>query len=121
MFSITEAAAEQIRHAARQPGNDELLLRVAAKLDDAGDLVYGMGFDEERDLDLRHETAGISVLIGQPSLELLRGTVLDFVELGPDDWRFIFIGDHNGPPPASGGCAPSGCASGGCGGCPGGA
>lgn len=118
MFSITEAAAEQIQHAALQAGSPEMLLRVAAKLDEAGELIYGMGFDEERDQDLRLESAGITVLIGEPSLQLLKGTVLDFVQLGPEDWRFIFIGHGDNQYPTSGGCAPSGCASGGCGGCP---
>lgn len=110
MFVLTPAAAEQIRRAAEeQPDNPPL--RVAAKFDNDGELVYGMGFDGERDDDLVLDSEGVTVLIAPPSQELLDGATLDFVEVHPGEYQFVF--SHRTPPEAPAG----GCNSGGCGGC----
>ncbi|RLJ63462.1 HesB/IscA family protein [Sulfurisoma sediminicola] len=124
MFKITDAAAEQIRRAAesqQQPGEDEVIgLRIAAKVDEDGELAYGMGFDEERENDVKVESAGITVLIAPHSKELLAGAMLDFVELNPGEFQFVFF-NPNEPAPMATGCG-SGSANrgGGCGGCGGG-
>lgn len=115
MFMLTPAAAEQIARAAlEQPDNPPL--RVAAKFDVDGELVYGMGFDAPRDDDLVISTEGVQVLIAPPSQSLLVGAALDFVEIHPGEYQFIF--SHAEPP------TPSLCASQrdagaptGCGGC----
>jgi iron-sulfur cluster assembly protein len=107
MFKLTPAAAEQILQAA-EVQDDEPCLRVAAKVDDDGELVYGMGFDEERENDIVVDCEGIRILISPRSQELLAGAVLDFVELKPGEFQFVFA-DAQAP-----GCAPT---SGGCGGC----
>jgi iron-sulfur cluster assembly protein len=119
MFKITEAAAEQIRRAAEsqpQPGEDEVIgLRIAAKVDENGELAYGMGFDEERENDAKVESAGITVLIAPHSQDLLAGAMLDFVELNPGEFQFVFF-NPNEPAPMATGCG-SGSSRGGCGGC----
>lgn len=107
MFKLTPAAAEQILQAA-EVQDDEPCLRVAAKVDDDGELVYGMGFDEERENDVVVDCEGIRILISPRSQELLEGAVLDFVELKPGEFQFVFA---NAKAPA---CAPT---TGGCGGC----
>ena len=107
MFKLTSAAAEQILRAA-EVQNDEPCLRVAAKIDDDGERVYGMGFDEEREDDLVVDCEGVRILISPRSQELLVGTTLDFVELKPGEFQFIFE-NPNEPP-----CAPP---AGGCGSC----
>ena len=61
MFQVTSAAAEQIRNAA-EAQDDEPSLRVAAKIDDDGELVYGMGFDEERENDIVIDCEGVTLL-----------------------------------------------------------
>ncbi len=122
MFTITETAAEQIRRAAesqQQPGEDLALgLRIAAKVDEDGELAYGMGFDEERENDVKVESAGITVLIAPHSKELLAGAMLDFVELNPGEFQFVFF-NPNEPAPMATGCGSGnrggGCGSGGCG------
>ena len=81
MFSLTTAAAQQIQQAAGASGATDLALRIAAKVDADGSLQYGMGFDEPKDEDMRLDLAGIAVVIGGESQELLADTVLDFVEL----------------------------------------
>jgi iron-sulfur cluster assembly protein len=115
MFSLTLAAAQQIRKSAAQSGTQDMALRVAAKLDSEGTLQYGMGFDEPCDEDMKLDLYGIAVVIADQSQELLAKTVLDFVELEPGDFQFIFGEDLPAPSAeASTGCGSSACASGGC-------
>lgn len=115
MFTLTPAAAEQIaRAAANQPdGMGQPMLRVAAKHDEKdGGLVYGMGFDEEREDDLILDGGGIAILISPRSQPLLEGTTLDFTEIQPGEFQFIFRVGCNAPPTAR----TSGNYGGGCGG-----
>ncbi len=96
MFTLTPPASEQIvRAAAEQPdsGGQQLpMLRVAAKHDEKdGELVYGMGFDEEREDDLVLDgSGGIAILISPHSQPLLESTTLDFAEVQPGEFQFIF-------------------------------
>jgi iron-sulfur cluster assembly protein len=115
MITVTPQAAEQIRQAAQQSEAAELALRIAAKRLADGSIDYGMGFDEEREDDLRVESEGVTVLVSPPSQSLLAGTTLDFVELAPGDFRFIFVNPQADEPPAKSGCGTGGCGSGGCG------
>jgi len=107
MFQLTPAAAEQILRAAEVQG-DEPSLRVAAKIDDDGERVYGMGFDEERESDLVVNCEGVQILISPRSQHLLAATTLDFVELHPGEFQFVFRNEGDLS------CGPS---AGGCGGC----
>ncbi len=118
MFTLTPSAAEQIiRAAATQSNGDSKSslpsLRVAAKIEE-GEIAYGMGFDDERDHDAVFESCGVTLLIAPPSQELLNGAVLDFVELKPGEFQFIFIHPENLP--ARGGCASHSTGCGSCGG-----
>ena len=113
MFQVTAAAAVQIKSAA-EVQDDEPLLRVAAKIDDDGGLVYGMGFDEERENDVVIECQGVSILISPRSQELLDEATLDFVELRPGEFQFVFIN------PKEGSCSGRTEPSSGCGTCGGG-
>ncbi|MDI6746591.1 MAG: iron-sulfur cluster biosynthesis family protein [Rhodocyclaceae bacterium] len=114
MFNLTSAAAEQIIHAAAEIDDPQETpsLRLAAKIE-GGEIVYGMGFDEQRESDAVLEVAGVTLLISPPSQELLKDTTLDFVELNPGEFQFIFI-NPNEAPLAAGGCASR---SNGCGSC----
>lgn len=106
MFTLTPSAAEQIaRAAAEQPDSKPKLpmLRVAAKYDEEdGELVYGMGFDDEREDDLVIDGGGITVLISPRSQPLLENTTLDFTEVQPGEFQFIFRGGCTSPSPKSG-------------------
>lgn len=115
MFTLTPNAAEQILRAAgaQQDGAPGIpCLRVAAKIED-GEIVYGMGFDEERDNDAAIEVSGVTILIAPRSQELLTGATLDFVELKPGEFQFIFINPNEAQ---TTGCASHGNGCGGCGG-----
>jgi iron-sulfur cluster assembly protein len=89
-FALTPAAAEQIRRAA-QGENAGLDFRVAAKHGTAGALVYGMGFDVARENDAAAESEGVTVLVAPPSQALLAGATLDFVEVAPGEFQFVFL------------------------------
>lgn len=119
MFSLTSAAAKQIQQAADTSGANEMALRVAAKKDAAGELQYGMGFDEAAEEDMKLDIQGIAVVINGESQELLFDTVLDFVELNPGEFNFIFMqASHPScgtDTSVSGGCGSGGCSGGGCG------
>jgi iron-sulfur cluster assembly protein len=117
MLKVTVEAAKQIRQAAMQSGADDMALRVAATRDPQGSIEYGMGFDVERANDIQIISEGVTLLISHHSKELLTGTMLDFVELNPGDFRFIFVNPNDaGAEPAGGsGCGSTGCGSGGCG------
>ena len=113
MFRVTATAAEQIKQAA-EAQDDDSALRVAAKVDDDGQIVYGMGFDEERENDLVVESEGITLLIAPRSQDLLAEATLDFVELRPGEFQFVFFNpketncsgrDSNSCGPCGGGCA----------------
>lgn len=117
MFSLTSAAADQIQLAARQSGAIDVALRVAARREADGSLEFGMGFDEPREGDTPLQMEGVDVLIAPPSLPLLEDTLLDFVELEPGEFGFVFLPQAPAPR-AAGGC---GGRAGGCSTCGGGA
>ena len=112
-LSLTAAAAAQIRKAGADAG--ELALRVAARRGADGEIAYGLGFDEMREGDLPLEVQGVRLLVAPPSQALLEDTRVDYVELEPGRFAFIFV------PAASEPAAPAsaGCGSGGCSGCAG--
>ncbi len=112
MLTLTPSAASQIRKAAADSGASELALRVAARREADGSIVYGMGFDELREGDMPLEVEGIPLLIAAPSQPLLLGTQLDFVELEPGSFNFIFVpADAAVEEPARRGCGSGGCGS----------
>lgn len=103
MITITPAATEMIRHSAIEGKMDGMPMRIAAKLNPDGSIHYGMGFDDnELDGDIHIKAGGIDVVIAESSQLLLDGTTLDYVELEPDKWQFIFLNpnDKNFSPPA---------------------
>ena len=103
MITITPAAVKQIRHSASEGKMDGMSMRIAAKRNPDGAMHYGMGFDEnDLEGDIHVDADGIDVVIGESSFSLLEGTTLDYVELEPDNWQFIFMNpnDSNYSPPA---------------------
>ena len=104
MITVTAQAAEQIRKSAQQAGPGGVYLRLAARLDDKGVLEYGMGFDDQADGDTQVMANGIAILVSRGSIELLTGATLDYVEINPGEWRFIFANpndpSHKAPKPA---------------------
>jgi iron-sulfur cluster assembly protein len=122
MINLTKTAAEQIAQAAQQSGAENLGLRIAAKVNDAGMLEFGMGFDDERTNDTIVESFGVTLLVHPTSAEYLNGVTIDFSEVSPGESRFVFMMPDQGGGCASGegektsgGCGSGGCGTGGCG------
>jgi iron-sulfur cluster assembly protein len=102
MITITPAAADQIRASAEQGGMQGLAMRIAAKRNPDGSIHYGMGFDDktlEGDIPITSE--GVEIVISEVSKILLDGMTLDYVEIEPDTFQFIFMNpnDVNYVPP----------------------
>jgi len=103
MITITENAAKQIRKASEQADAEDMYLRLAAKREDGGEIEYGMGFDDMGGQDQIYTSEGIDVLISDACKDLLIGTTLDYVEIGPGQHEFIFVNPndarHQAPKP----------------------
>lgn len=99
MITISPKAVERIRQSAAESGVEPPVLRVAAKIAGDGTLDYGMGFDQSRSGDASVEVDGIQVVVAEASRELVSGTHLDFVEVEPGDFRFIFVQAGETPEP----------------------
>lgn len=99
MITITKVAAERIRQSAAESGTEPPVLRVAGKVSPDGTVDFGMGFDQSRPGDSTAEVEGIVVVVAAASRDLVEGIGIDYVELEPGDFRFIFAapGEAGGP------------------------
>ncbi len=97
MIEISKAAAEQILAAARESNLLGMPLRIAVKRDQQGNFQYAMGFEDNvTEEDKTVQSNGVEVVVSPFSEELLKGTVLDFVELeGADEKQFVFINPND--------------------------
>ncbi|MCY4222550.1 MAG: iron-sulfur cluster assembly accessory protein [Thiotrichales bacterium] len=95
MFTVTRAAAKQIRSTAVSGDTEELALRVAASRTGDGGIDYRMGFDDVGAGDTLLSSHGVDVVIASADKVLLNGTVLDYVEIEPGDHRFIFLNPND--------------------------
>ena len=103
MITITPAAAAHIRTSATQGNMEGMPMRIAAKRNPDGSIHYGMGFDDNQlEDDTLVTSAGIEVVISETSKMLLDGLTLDYVELEPGAFQFIFQNpnDVNYAPPS---------------------
>ena len=90
MFQFTDSAAEHIKQSASQ-ANDQPVLRVAAKTNSDGSIEYGMGFDEVKEGDAEIQNNGATVVIDSMSIEILEDATMDYVEMEPGQYKFIFM------------------------------
>lgn len=95
MITVTEKAAQQILIAAKQGGMEGMALRIAAKRKSDGSIDYAMGFDDIGERDTRLAAHGVDIVVAQTSTALLKDTVLDYVEVGPDTFEFIFMNPND--------------------------
>ena len=95
MFKVTKAAASQIRASAQKGDAEELALRVAATRKPDGAIEYRMGFDEVGVEDVLLNSRGVDVVFANSQKELLNGVVLDYVEIEPGEFRFIFLNPND--------------------------
>ena len=103
MIKITPTAAKQIKLSAQQGKSEGVPLRIAVTKNEDGSFHYGMGFDDAKEDDISVSSENIEVIVASASAELLKDTVLDFVELEPGKYQFIFLnpGDPEYVPPSN--------------------
>jgi iron-sulfur cluster assembly protein len=101
MITLTPAAIEQVMQSAEQSNAAGLALRLAARKNPDGTIDYGMGFDEPKDDDLLFKFKDVEVVMSGEYGPLLNGTTIDYVELEPGKFHFIFMNpnDANYQPP----------------------
>lgn len=101
MFKLTTAAAEQVLTAAKESGTEGMSLRLAAQRNPDGAIDYRMGFDEITEDDIRMNCEGVDVIMAPEQVPLLDKAVMDFVEIEPGKFHFIFLNpeDANYQPP----------------------
>lgn len=96
MISVTPEAAKFIRNSAKQGNTQGMPLRIAAMRQPDGNLHYALGFDDTaRDGDQTYSSEGIDLVVAASSLELLNGTVIDYVELEPGRFDVIFVNPND--------------------------
>ncbi len=102
MITITPAAAAQIKLSADQGKAAGMALRIAASRNDDNSIHYGMGFDDSKEDDVTVTAEDIEIIVSASSAELLKDTTIDFVELEPEKYQFIFMNpnDPNYKPPS---------------------
>lgn len=101
MITVTPAAAAQIKLSAEQGKAEGMPLRIAATRNSDETIHYGMGFDENKEGDVSVTCDDIEIVMAESSAELLKNTTIDFVELEPEKFQFIFLNpnDPNYKPP----------------------
>ncbi len=103
MITITPAATAQIKLSAEQGKTEGMSLRIAATRNDDSSIHYGMGFDDSKENDTTITADDIEIIVSKSSVELLNDTTIDFVELEPGKFQFIFMNpnDPNYKPPTA--------------------
>lgn len=95
MIIITPEAAKQIRKSAEITNSQNMHLRIGVRREDDGTYTYGMGFDEMGNDDVLLASEGINIIVANASKDFLMGATIDFVEIGADEHRFIFVNPND--------------------------
>ena len=104
-IEVTPDAAKQIKKSALESKLENTPLRIAATRNADESIHYGLGFDDigsTSEEDHHFESNGVKIVVADSSLALLNGTTLDYVELEPKQFHFVFLNpnDPNFIPPS---------------------
>lgn len=78
---LTESAAERIRILIDSEGNPGLMLRLSVQGGGCSGFSYGITLDADAQPgDQLFESQGVKIVVDEVSIDLLRGTEVDFVE-----------------------------------------
>ncbi|MGE0714760.1 MAG: iron-sulfur cluster insertion protein ErpA [Alphaproteobacteria bacterium] len=79
--TVTESAARRIRELQSQDEFKGMFLRIAVSGGGCSGFQYGFSFDDQRgDDDRAFEGHGVTVVVDDTSLDLLKGSAVDYVE-----------------------------------------
>lgn len=95
MITLTPEAAQQIRDSAKQGNMQGMPIRLAVTRLENGEFHYALGFDDtSRDGDNRFQSEGIDIVVAPQSMDMLTGTVIDYVEIEGNK-EIIFINPND--------------------------
>ncbi len=97
-IQVTETAAEQIKKAAVESKLENTALRIAATRNQDDSIHYGLGFDDvgtNEEKDHSFQSNGVEIVVADSSFELLNGTTLDYIELEPKQFHFVFLNPND--------------------------
>src|SRR5919205_4476706 len=82
MITLTDKGAEKVRDflAAQAAIAETSGLRVGVRGGGCSGFQYALAFDEQRENDTVFEDKGIRLLVDQPSMPYVKGSVIDFVD-----------------------------------------
>ena len=109
MLNLTSSAAAQILRSVAEGSAANHALRVAARREPDGTITFGMGFDEPREGDMPLQIQGVNLVIAPPSQPMLQDVVLDFVEIEPGSFNFIFATEETASEKPAKACGNGGC------------
>lgn len=95
MFTVTKAAATELKKSMAHHDFDDMPLRIAAEKNAEGAVDYQMGFDEAGPGDVMIGCKGIDVVIANDHKALLNGTTLDYVQMEDGEMHFIFLNPND--------------------------
>lgn len=95
MITVTPAASAQIKLSAEQGKTEGMPLRIAATRNQDNSIHYGMGFDDSKEDDVTITAGDIEIVISPASADLLKNSTIDYVELEPDKYQFIFLNPND--------------------------
>ena len=97
-IEVSISAANIIKKSAIESKLENTPLRIAATRNADNSIHYGLGFDDvdnKVDKDHHFESNGIAIVVAESSLELLNGTTIDYVELEPKQFNFVFLNPND--------------------------
>ena len=80
-ISVTENAAERVQNLIRMEGKPNMMLRLGVSGGGCAGFSYGISLDDKvNDDDRLFSEYGVTLVVDQTSLDMLDGSVVDFVE-----------------------------------------
>ena len=95
---MTKVAADQVKKSALEAKMDNTPLRIAATRSADNSIHYGLGFDDVgggSEKDHYFESNGVELVVAESSFNLLDGATIDFVELEPKQFHFVFLNPND--------------------------
>jgi iron-sulfur cluster assembly protein len=97
MFEISDLAAGQIKLSEQQLEEEDLRLRISARMTEEKKIAYKMGFDNFYDNDIKQEINGIKVIFDADTKSLIKGMLIDYRKLdGQEQLVFLNPNDTSG-------------------------
>ena len=94
MFEISDLAATQIKLSEEQLGEENLRLRISARITDERKISYKMGFDDFYDSDIKLDINGIKIILDQESEKLVKGMLIDYRKLDGKE-QIVFVNPND--------------------------